>query len=221
MALMTTISTSAIWSPAVPSYYSPIYDLTRVIGCEYGTTGNDDKNYMGHNDRLVYDGRGGLDDIWGGNANDVLYASGTGFNGWRVGDSRGPTPGVNATNLDGGAGNDTFYVTTGATGSVMLIGGAGDDIFHVHGGTNVLLSGDDGRDTFEFNSMFSGHAEIRSFQRGLDNLSLSSDWMLDPVAAGHGGDWATFSNGHGGHFIVDGTSHDLMASLNHGNGQWY
>lgn len=186
-------------------------------------TAGDGTYYYGNDTRdLNFYGSGGKDVFYGGSGNDYLSESGQGYNGWHVGDSRGATPGVDAACLDGGNGNDTLSIQQGATGSLMLIGGFGDDTFFVNGGTNVYVSGGDGADTFNFGASFAGHAEIQSFQRGPDHLSMGAGWTLDNVASGHGSDFATFTNAAtGGHLVVDGTSHDTMVTMSHGGGQYY
>jgi Ca2+-binding RTX toxin-like protein len=96
----------------------------------YGTNGNNSFIYRG-NDKLIAQGFGGKDRIWGGRYNDSLY-----------GDSGNDS-------LLGGAGND-FLV--GGSGSDRLVGGSGRDTldgFSVGYSREIdNLTGGAGSDTF-------------------------------------------------------------------------
>lgn len=186
---------------------------------ETGSPGPEDITHINETKSYFYTGHGGLDSYYSGSGDDYLWESGIGHDGWHVGDEQGPTPGVNAANLDSGGGDDFLGVDHQATGSFMLIGGFGDDQFYIGGGTNVLISGDDGKDTYYFSEDFSGVAEIRSFQQGLDvlNFDAGGSWALD---SDKGGVTASFTNRAGGHLIVDGIAGDTMFMMRHGT-SWY
>jgi hypothetical protein len=198
---------SAVWDESMPA----LTDTTT-------TSGRDARNYYYKTSAVSVDGRGGADDITGSRFDDYLRESGSGPNGWFLGASQSPTPGVNAASLDGGYGADHLIVSHGTTGSFLLDAGFGNDTLNVNGGSNVYLVGGDGADLFTFGWNFAGNAEIRDFKQGIDKIYLSTGWALENTASGAP---ASFTDGHGHHIVVDGVSHDTMAYLNHGNGYWY
>jgi Ca2+-binding RTX toxin-like protein len=130
-----------------------------VYGDDYSnyisTGAMDDKIYAGAGDDIIY-GNFGSDIIDGGSGNDTLiYANSNqavnidllhniGANGFAQGDII-----TNVENITGSIYGDTLF---GDTNNNKLLGGNGDDIFKGNGGTDILDGGNDGNDTYIYNS---------------------------------------------------------------------
>jgi Ca2+-binding RTX toxin-like protein len=111
----------------------------------FAGTGNDVIHGGAGNDSL-FEEDSGVDELWGDDGNDFLYAEGS--------PSRA---GGGSVTLHGGAGDDTLTVSMGNNNAVILDGGAGDDrvrIYELIGTTTASLG--DGMDALDLSSWARG-----------------------------------------------------------------
>ncbi|MGY3619290.1 calcium-binding protein [Bradyrhizobium sp. USDA 10063] len=116
----------------------------------YGGTGNDTLDGGTGQDYLQ--AGTGAQSLVGGAGNDFLIDVASGRSTLSGGDGNDTLVGVQGDYLQGGRGNDEFWLNGGAPGAnATLQGGSGDDTFHIqtHAG-NATIIGGDGYDAVEF-----------------------------------------------------------------------
>ncbi|KDD15907.1 retention module-containing protein [Bordetella bronchiseptica] len=102
--------------PTDADLHKYISDNHALFDVDGDTRGGNDELYGGDGDDILY-GQGGNDKLYGGDGDDILYG------------------GAGTDELRGGAGNDELY---GGEGKDLLIGGQGDDILHGGGGSDTF-----------------------------------------------------------------------------------
>ncbi len=150
----------------------------------YGGDGDDALGASSGND-LLDGGAGndqlnsgtGTDQLFGGAGNDTLSMEGNGTADGGDGDDSLSSYSGNAT-LDGGAGNDSFDIaSTTGTGTTQANGGIGNDSFRISlsatSTTQLILSGGEGRDSYNFVEVGKSAIIITDFQPGQDTMNIA------------------------------------------------
>jgi Ca2+-binding RTX toxin-like protein len=166
----------------------------------YGNGGADSLSGQGGNDYLdggigddTLDDGEGDDQLEGGSGNDNLYG-GAGNDVLRGGDGNDKLSSTaGSDSLDGGAGADTLTLNNWAAGSFALQakGGTGDDKFYIildgAGNTDMVLSGNEGKDTYALvSSRRAGTVTITDFGADdiIDTRAMFSQYEGNPFASG-------------------------------------
>jgi RHS repeat-associated protein len=132
-----------------------------------GGIGNDNLTGLAGNDSLY--GEVGSDNLQGGDGSDSLY------------DTVGSNGVVENNTLDGGAGDDHFYVDSPeTTDTSVLTGGAGSDVYHLQAGNLSAMTATDfivglGGDVIDINQFLNSTNSNNPFAPGIGYLRLRQD----------------------------------------------
>jgi VCBS repeat-containing protein len=179
---------------------SPFVPASSVVDMLYGGGGND--TIHGYSARAIVYGGTGIDWIWTGEADDLIWTDGAGtsfINGIeyvQAGGGNDTIYGGNARdNIFGGSGNDEIY---GAEGDDSLSGDAGADTIHGGSGSDLITGGTDA------DLLYGGGGGIDTLNGGNGNdvIYTESDATSYSYAKGENGNDTII--GGAGRDIVDG-----------------